>query len=107
MPPTPEATGLFEILVKGANCPLCLEATKERIQAEAGVSAVSSSMSGTCLKVDHHGMTRSRLLAILRDHLHGWDMALNGEQVMVTVTPEVAELHCGHGTRPRPPGQSA
>jgi hypothetical protein len=96
MAPTPDTTRQFEIRVRGANCPLCLEATKERIRAEDGVIAVSSSMSGTCLKVDHHGLARSRLFAILREHLHGWDIALNGETVMVTVTPEVAELHCGH-----------
>jgi len=96
MAPTPHPTGLFEVRIEGANCPQCLEATKSRLRAEDGVTAVSSSMSGTCLKIEHHGLARQRLSGILQDQLHGWDVALNGEIVIVTITPEVADLHCGH-----------
>lgn len=60
------------------------------------VTAVHGSLSNHCMEVDLGAMPVEELFALLHRHLHGVEVAGNGEQVMVSVEPSIGEWHC-HG----------
>lgn len=89
-----------EIEVAGANCPWCFEETIDSLRGEPGVVAVHGSMTGRCLRIDHHGLDAERLLGIVRRQLHADEVSPAGpEHVMAEVDPHVADLRCSHGER--------
>lgn len=90
-------TTVTEIAVAGANCPWCLNETLDVLRREPGVVSVAADLGGPCLRIEHDGPSVERLLALIRDHLHA-ESTSSFEQVMVAVDPQVAELHCSHGT---------
>lgn len=90
-----EPTLTTEISIAGANCPWCFNETIDLLRHEPGVVAVQATITGQCLRIDHHDVDLDRLIGIMRDRLHADDTS-SAEHVMVAVDPRVAELHCTH-----------
>ena len=90
-----DAKRTTEINLVGANCPWCFNDTIDLLRHEPGVIGVRGSITGQCLRVDHHDVAVDRLLAVVRGSLHA-DDASTTEHVMVALDPRVAELHCTH-----------
>lgn len=90
------ATSHTELRIDGANCPHCLNATVEALQAVPGVHRVVTSSVAGCLSIEHDSVDVDGLVDTVREHLHG--VAMSGpEVVMVSVDPLVVDLHCTHG----------
>ena len=86
-----------ELRIDGANCPTCLNATLDVLRDTPGVSGVTTSSTSGCLAIEHDGLDAPRLAEIVREHLHGVELA-GAEIVMVSVDPLVADLHCHHAS---------
>ena len=84
-----------EISVVGANCPWCFNETLDLLRREPGVVSATASLTGSCMRIEHHGVAIERLLAVVRGHLHA-DDTTSAEHVMVAVDPLVADLNCHH-----------
>jgi hypothetical protein len=61
----------------------CQEAMMARLRARPLVRGVHVSTSTGCLVVEHDHDSPAALMAEVRDNLHGWELAGNGERVMV------------------------
>ena len=96
-----DETATTEISVEGANCPWCFNDTLDVLRREPGVVSVVASITGHCIRVEHHDVAIDRLLAVVRGRLHADDTSPT-EHVMVTVDPYVADLQCTHHHRTEP-----
>lgn len=84
-----------EISIPGANCPWCLNETLAVLRAEPGVTAVATSITGQCLRVEHTGVGTDHLLDVVRRHLRADDSS-SAEHVMVEVELALADHHSRH-----------
>jgi hypothetical protein len=67
------------------NCTWCQDAMIARLRARPLVRGVHVSTSAGCLVVDHDHDSPAALMAEVRDNLRGWELADNGERVMVNL----------------------
>lgn len=81
------------VRLHNANCTYCMNAVKDELLARPRVNAVQVSAAAGCLQVDHDHDDPSALTAVLRQSLHGWEAADNGEIISVTTSSEISE-HC-------------
>lgn len=88
-------TETTEIIVQGANCTYCLNATLEKLREQPGVVEAHLSAADHCLRVEYKGTDPGPYVNVVRDTLHGVAKYGN-ELVMVEVDPQVAQLHCTH-----------
>jgi hypothetical protein len=85
-----------------SNCTLCRDAVIDHLRTRPLVRQVHTNSTAGCLVVEHDHDSPAALLAVVEDDLRGWELADNGERVMVKL--EVHEgtgcvLHDGKGTR--------
>lgn len=57
------------------------------------VNAIRSSAVAGCWEIDHDHDDLTAITELVRQSLHGWEVADNGEIIMITTTPEVRD-HC-------------
>lgn len=69
-------------LVNG-NCVWCLNAMVNQLRARPLVRHVHLNASAGCLVVDHEHDDPGALIALIQHDLRGWELAGNGEAVMV------------------------
>ena len=86
-----------QVLVRGANCPVCLDTIRRLLLDDPRVEEVTMSFGDQCLEVEHTGLPNKDLVQVLQWNLHGIEVGDNGEQVMAEVMPMVGEWHC-HAT---------
>ena len=89
------ASTTTEMVIDGANCPYCLNATLDVLRSETGVSNAQLSALNGCLVVEHENLDPHVLVEIVRSNLHG-TAEWGNETVMIRIDPEVAEIHCSH-----------
>jgi hypothetical protein len=73
---------------------VCLDTIRQLLLADPRVDAVQLAFGSQCLEVEHAGMPNDDLVRVLRQNLHGIEIAGNGEQVMAEVAPQIGEWHC-------------
>jgi hypothetical protein len=83
-----------QVILRGANCPVCLETIRRILLADPRVQAVHMSFGDQCLEVEHAGMPNDDLIRVLQRNLHGIETADNGEKVMAEVVSQIGEWHC-------------
>lgn len=81
------------IKVENANCTYCMNAVKDDLLARPRVHDVRMSATAGCVVVDHDHDDPSALIDLLRQSLHGWEVASNGEIISVNTTSKISE-HC-------------
>ena len=90
-----KGTETTELIIEGANCPFCLNATLEALNAQPGVTEAYLSAINHCIHIEHEGSDSKPYVELVRASLHGITKYGN-EVVMVQVDPELADLHCTH-----------
>lgn len=101
-----------------SNCTLCRDAVIDHLMTRPLVRQVRPNSSAGCLSIEHDHDSAAALLAVIQDDLRGWELADNGERVMVTLdvhegaacflhTPSGPEKvtggdECSEGGRQRP-----
>lgn len=83
------------LLVPGANCSTCFNATLDALGGVAGVHAVHGSIAAGCIEIDHDPVAPDLLRRTVQDHLHGVVMFSN-EIRMVSLDVAVAPMACVH-----------
>lgn len=83
-----------EVYLQGANCPVCFNTVQQLLLDDPRVETVHMSFSTHCLEVEHAGMPNDELVRLLRQNLHGTEVAGNAETVMVEVAARIGEWHC-------------
>jgi hypothetical protein len=86
------------VQVETANCPFCINDVRDRLLADPRVHSVRLSATAHCWDVDHDYDDAQTITHVLQQWLHAWEVADNGEAVMVTTTPQPAD-----GCRWHPP----
>ena len=66
-----------------SNCGWCLRAMMEHLNAQPLVRKVKLNATAGCLVVDHDLGNPAALIADIRPEARGWELAGNGEKVMV------------------------
>lgn len=89
------------IKVENANCTFCMNDVRDTLLARPLVRDVRTSVVAGCWEVDHDHDDVAAITGVLRQSLHGWEVADNGEIVMIATSPDVAD-RCGE----HPPGPS-
>jgi len=84
-----------EVRVLDANCPICLEETKEALSHEPGVRRVATDLSAGCIKIEHQNVGEERLVERLSRVLRRYGSS-NHETTMMGSTIEVTGLDCDH-----------
>jgi hypothetical protein len=69
---------------------------RDRLLADPQVHGVRLSATDHCWEVDHDYDDASIITGLLRQWLHAWEVADNGEVVMVATTPEPADRCAWH-----------
>jgi len=88
------------IRVDNANCTYCMNDVRDALLARPRVNAVRSSATAGCWEIDHDHEDLAAITNLIRQSLHGWEVADNGEMIMIATTSEVRD-HCAlHGTEP-------
>ncbi len=88
------------IRVDNANCTYCMNAVRDALLARPLVHAVRSSAVAGCWEIDHDHDDLDAITNLVRQSLHGWEIADNGEIIMIATTPEVRDRCALHGTDP-------
>lgn len=70
--------------LSNSNCPWCLNALVDQLRRNPSVDDVRSDAHSGCLVVDHHSIDPGALLGAI-ETLRAWEVAGNGERVMVNV----------------------
>lgn len=83
------------VQLANSNGPWCLRTWSDRLLARALVRQVHVNSTAGCLVVDHDHP--ERLVAEIHDDLRGWELADNGEAVMVDLDMHV-ESECRWAT---------
>lgn len=97
---------LTVVQLANSNCPWCLRAMSDRLRARPLVRQVHLDFTAGCLVVDHDYDRPAGLVAEIHDHLRGWELADNGEAVMVDLdVHEEAECRWAPGP-PTPDGDA-
>ena len=90
-----------------SNCIWCLNAMAEEVRARPLVRHVQLSASAGCLVVDHEHDDPGALVAGIQHELRGWELADNGEAVMVDLAVhEESECRWAGSVMRRSEGQS-
>jgi hypothetical protein len=71
------------VKLQNSNCVRCLDLMSTRLRARPLVSQVHVDASSGCLVVDHDHDDPAALIVQIHDDLRGWELADNGERVMV------------------------
>lgn len=71
------------IQLQNSNCGRCLDIMSNRLLARPLVRQVHVDASTGCLLVEHDHEDPGLLVAQIHDDLRGWELADNGERVMV------------------------
>lgn len=71
------------VQLANSNCTWCLNAMVDQLRARPLVRRVHLDASAGCLVVDHEHDDPGTLVAGIQHDLHGWELAENGEVVMV------------------------
>ena len=79
------------------NCTWCRDAMTAELWAQPAVHGVSAPSGTRCLVVDHDHDSTASLIAAIGDDLRGWELADNGERVMVTLDARAGGVSCPHG----------
>ncbi|MGH3849043.1 MAG: hypothetical protein ACRDRT_04960, partial [Pseudonocardiaceae bacterium] len=87
------------VQLANSNCPWCLSAMSDRLLARPLVRQVHVDSTAGCLVVDHDHDRPAELVAEIHDHLRGWELADNGEAVMVDLDVH-EESDCRWATAP-------
>ena len=66
-----------------SNCGWCLRVMSDRLLARPRVRRVHLNAAAGCLVVEHDHDDPAALVAGIHDDLRGWELADNGERVMV------------------------
>ena len=77
------------VRVADANCPYCMNDVRDELLSRPLVHGVHTSAVAGCLEVDHDHDDPGALIAVLQRSLHGWQIADNGEVVMVMTHSEL------------------
>ena len=85
------------IQVDNANCAYCMNDVRDALLARPLVNAVRSSAVAGCWEIDHDHDSLAAIASLVRQSLHGWEVADNGEIVMITTRPEVGDRCTLHG----------
>jgi len=86
------------IRVDNANCTYCMNDVRDALLARPLVHAVRSSAVTGCWELDHDHDDLAAITNLVRQSLHGWEVADNGEIIMVATTPEVRDRCAWHGS---------
>jgi hypothetical protein len=82
----------------GSNCSWCRNAMIDRLMARPSVREVHFDGTAGCLMVDHDHDSLAALLAAVGEDLRGWELADNGERVMVKLAVhEAPDCHMPRG----------
>jgi hypothetical protein len=87
-----------------SNCGWCLDAITRRLRAQTSVRRVRINATAGCLVVDHNYDDPTALIEDIRKNVRGWELAANGEVVMVDLDIH-EEAQCrwaGVDNEPRP-----
>jgi hypothetical protein len=85
------------IQVDNANCTDCMTAVRDALLARPLVHAVRSSAVSGCWELDHDHDDLHAITDLVRQSLRGWEVADNGEVIMIATTPEVRDRCAWHG----------
>jgi hypothetical protein len=86
------------LLTIDLNCPWCLNATIDALEADPNVTAVKAHSADGCLEVTHTGSV-DRVLRTISSIGHTIEVASNGEAVMAPATALV-ETRCARHSAP-------
>lgn len=81
------------IELTNSNCTWCRDTMIEHLTARPLVRQVHVNSTTGCLVVDHDHDSPTALLEEIHDDLRGWELADNGEKVMVDLGLH-ERLHC-------------
>lgn len=86
------------------NCTWCRDAMIEHLAIRPLVRGVHVNSTNGCLQVDHDHDSPAALMAEIRGDLRGWELADNGERIMVELAVHEVD-HCprSQGSTPRSP----
>ena len=76
-----------------SNCTWCRDAMIDHLNARPLVRQVHVNATTGCLVVDHDHDSPAALIEEIHDDLRGWELAGNGERVMVDLDVH-EEAHC-------------
>ena len=76
------------VRVSGANCTYCMQDVRDELLVRPRVQEVNLWIHESCLEVVHDHDDAGAITNLLRRSLHGWEVADNGEIVMVVTAPE-------------------
>jgi hypothetical protein len=96
----PESTGpesTESYLSIDLNCPWCLAATVEALEADPRVRALRVHSARGCLEITHTGPVEA-VVGIVTSIGHTIEVASNGEAVMAPATAQVTRACTRHGT---------
>ncbi|MDQ6837716.1 MAG: hypothetical protein M3137_05080 [Actinomycetota bacterium] len=79
--------------LSNSNCTWCRDALVDQLRTRPLVQAVHVNSTAGCLVVDHDHDSPKALVADVHRVLRGWELADNGERVMVTLDVHEA-AHC-------------
>lgn len=86
------------IRVDSANCVSCMNDARDALLARPLVQAVRSTVTAGCWEIEHDHDDLGEITSLIRGTLHGWEVADNGEIVMIATTLEVRDRCEAHGT---------
>lgn len=86
------------IQVDNANCVSCLNDARDALLARPLVRAVRSTATAGCWEIDHDHDDLGAITDLVRETLRGWEVADNGEIVMIATNPEVRDRCAAHST---------
>jgi hypothetical protein len=78
-----------------ANCPECLNTTRDELLADPLIHQVTIDSGRGCWQVNHDYKDPEIVAGMLHRSLRGWEVAGNGEIVMIGAAPK-ALLDCPH-----------
>lgn len=87
------------VQVGGANCTFCMQDVRAELLSRPRVQQVNLWTPESCLEVVHEHDDVTAITDFLRRSLHGWEVADNGEIVMVETTPESVDRCQRHGSQ--------
>ena len=87
------------VRIENTNCTYCVDDVRKALLAFPLVHTVEMSATTGCLDVEHDYEEVSAIIGLLRDSPLNWDIADNGEIVMVAATCESSGQCASHANR--------
>ena len=91
------ATTTTLVQLTGANCTYCIAETTQILASRPQVEAVRLSSSKGCVEIEHNCDDLAALCEVIASTLHGWDVASNGEILMMETSFKVMDT-CDHSS---------